>query len=303
MSLKKTVKKVSSFVFDKKTRFNKMARMGFYNNMEDSKYLKKKYLIMTGKELALENPKTFNEKMQWLKIHDRKDIYTVMADKFEAKEYMAKIIGEKYIIPTLGVYENFDEIDFDKLPLKCTHDSGGLIVCEDKDKLDKAAARKKINKALKRNYYYSGREWPYKDVKPRIISEELMANENGSELVEYNFFCFNGEPRIVMTCHGDKRIKRYNDYYDIKFKKLPFGCCYGHTDLIEKKPKQFAEMMKISKKLSKDIPVLRVDFYLVNDEVKMGELTFFHWSGFGEFSPAKWDRILGDMVDLRRGSK
>ena len=275
--------------------------------MPSKQYLKLKYFIRFKKRLDLKNPKTFNEKMQWLKLYDHKDIYTKMVDKYEAKKIIADTVGKKYIIPTLGVYDHFKDIDFTKLPkqfvIKCTHDSGGLVIVKNKNSFDKRSAEKKINKSLKNNYYYHSREWPYKNVKPRIIIEELMVNKNGDELVEYNFFCFNGVPKLVMTCHGDKRIKRYNNFYDINFNKLYFSCGYDYTDEIEKKPKQYEKMLEISGKISKDIPMLRVDFYLVDGKIKLGELTFFHWGGICDFDPKEWDRKLGDMLDLESVKK
>ena len=165
------------------------------NWIPDSIVLKCIYRSELNKKLNLNNPKTFNEKLQWLKLYDRKDIYTTMVDKYEAKKYVAGIIGEEYIIPTIGIYNSFDEIDFDKLPkrfvMKCTHDSGGIIICKDKSNFNKVLAKKKIEKSLKKNYYYGGREWPYKNVKPRIIIEEYMEDKKHHELRDYKIFCFN----------------------------------------------------------------------------------------------------------------
>mgnify|MGYP000927822232 CR=1 FL=1 len=200
MNIKAVVSKVENHIYWKKIEW------GFYDKMDDESFLKMAYKRKFGKELDLKNPVTFNEKLQWLKLHDRKPEYTTMVDKYEAKAYIAQKIGEEYVVPTLGVWEKFDDIDFTKLPnafvLKCTHDSGGLVICKDKSKLDREKARKKINKSLHSNYFGGGREWPYKNVKPRIIAEPLLkddATKVGEQecLTDYKFFCFGGIPKIV----------------------------------------------------------------------------------------------------------
>lgn len=268
----------------------------------DKEYLKIRYKEQTGKKLNINNPVLYNEKLQWLKLYDRKPIYTDMVDKYEAKSFIKKTVGDRYVIKTIGIYDKFDDINFDSLPkkfvMKCTHNSGGVIICSDKSELDIDATRESINEFLKVNHYLRGREWPYKNVKPRIIIEELLENNDGSETIEYNFFCFDGKPKIVMTCHGDKRIKRYNDFYDIDFHKINLKCNYDNSDIIDKKPHNYDEMLKISRKLSQNIPHLRVDLYLCNNKIYVGELTFFHWSGFGKFTPGEWDKKLGDMIKL-----
>lgn len=179
---------------------------GLYDGMDDETFLKMAYKRKFGKELDLNNPVTFNEKLQWLKLNDRKPEYTEMVDKFMAKKYVASIIGQEHIIPTLGVWSRFDDIDFDKLPtqfvLKCTHDSGGLVVCKDKSNLNKKAAKKKIEKSMKTNYYKGGREWPYKNVKPQIIAEEYMEDISGNGLTDYKFYCFNGVPKYLYVSNG-----------------------------------------------------------------------------------------------------
>lgn len=179
---------------------------GFYDGMDDETFLKMAYKRKFGKELDLNNPVTFNEKLQWLKLNDQKPEYTEMVDKFLAKKYVASIIGQEHIIPTLGVWSHFDDIDFDELPtqfvLKCTHDSGGLVVCKDKNNLNKKAAKKKIENSMKTNYYKGGREWPYKNVKPQIIAEEYMEDISGNGLTDYKFYCFNGDPKYLYVSNG-----------------------------------------------------------------------------------------------------
>lgn len=279
-----------------------LGRRGFFNWMSDSTYIRMLYYARFHKKIDLDNPKSFNEKIQWLKLHDRKSIYTTMVDKDKAKEYLSKIIGEEYIISTLGIFDKFSDINFDALPnefvIKCTHDSGSFVIVHDKNNFDKKRAEKIINKGLKHNGFNYAREWPYKNVKPRIIIEELLKNRNNEELVEYNVFCFNGIPKMVMTCFGDKKNQRYNNYYDISFKKLYFKCGYDYTYEIERKPKSYDKMIQLSKEISKNIPLLRVDFYIVDDKIKIGELTLYHFAGFGPYDPYDWDNKIGEWLDL-----
>lgn len=270
--------------------------------LKDKTYLKLQYKNRMGKELSLEKPQTFNEKLQWLKLYDRNPEYTKMVDKYEAKKYVAYIIGEEYIIPTLGVYDRFEDINFEILPnqfvIKCTHDSGGLIICKDKTKLGIGEARKKINKSLKKNYYYSGREWPYKNVKHRIIVEKYMKEEN-EELKDYKFFCFNGKVKFFKI-DFDRFINHRANYYDINGKILPFGeeiCPPDFTRDIYL-PKNLKKMINLAERLSKNIKFLRVDFYEINNKIYFGELTFYPAAGFGRFIPDEYDKILGDMLKL-----
>lgn len=272
-------------------------------NLKDSTFLQYRYYYTFNKKLDLNNPKTFNEKLQWLKIYDRKKEYSLMVDKYEAKKYVSEIIGEEYIIPTIGVYNSWKDIDFEKLPsqfvIKCTHDSGGLIIVKDKDKLNIEEARKKINKSLNTNYYYSGREWPYKNVKPRIIIEKYMEDKQTKELRDYKFFCFNGRVECFKI-DFDRQIEHHANYYDkegniLKFGEESFPPCF------EKKlsmPINLNKMISLAEKLSKGFPFLRVDFYEMNGKVYFGELTFYPASGFGKFTDEEWDRKLGDFIDL-----
>lgn len=250
----------------------------------------------------LENPKTYNEKLQWLKLYNRNPEYINMVDKCEAKNYVSSIIGEKYIIPTLGVYNNFDEIDFDSLPnqfvLKCTHDSGGIVICKDKSKVDREKAKEKLQKNMAENIFWRTREWPYKKIEPRIISEKYMSDESG-ELRDYKFFCFNGEVKamFIATERFAKEETKF-DFYDVDFNHLPFVNGHSNSDKEIKKPKNFELMKELACRLSKGIPHVRVDFYEVEGEVYFGELTFFHYSGIVPFEPAEWDEKFGSYIDL-----
>ena len=258
----------------------------FFKWIPDEKYIKIKYKLEMNQKLNLKEPRTFNEKLQWLKLYDRKPEYTKMVDKYEAKKYVADIIGEEYIIPTLGVWDKFEDIDFTKLPnqfvLKPTHASGNVFICKNKDEIDYKKLKKTVQKWLKRNYYLVHREWPYKNVKPRIIAEEYMEDQIG-ELIDYKVYAFNGQCDYVMVCFDRIKGKTKFIYYDRKWNiKKEFskdGIKYGDTIKIEK-PKNLDKMFEFAEILSKNIPFIRVDFYESNGNLYFGELTFYPSAGF-----------------------
>lgn len=275
----------------------------------DERYLKLIYRMKMGKRPDLKNPKTYNEKLQWLKLHDRKPEYTRMVDKYEVKSYVGERIGQEYIIPTFGVWERFDDIDFDSLPdqfvLKCTHDSGGLVICRDKSKLDMEAARAKLEKSLKNNYYQQGREWPYKNVKPRILAEQYMEDAETAELRDYKFFAFDGSVKamFIATERGNAETETKFDFFDREFQHLPFTNGHPNADICPKKPQNLELMLELAEKLSQNIPQVRVDFYEANGKVYFGEITFFHWSGFMPFEPEEWDTVFGNWITLPKIEK
>ena len=281
-----------------------LSNKNFFFWMNDKIYLKMKYKLICKRKLDLENPKTFNEKLQWLKLYDRDPNYTKMVDKYEAKKYASKIIGEEYIIPTLGVYDKFKDIDFDKLPkkfvIKPTHTSGNVFICKDREKIDYKKLEKTIKKWLKRKYYKYHREWPYKNVKPRIIVEKYMATENQKELIDYKFFCFNGEPKFIyvsqgLSDHSTARISFANMNYKMeKFKRKD----YKPFETLPKKPVNFEKMKELAKILSKDIPFLRVDFYEIDQKIYFSELTFYPGGGYIPFDPDEYDSVLGKILEL-----
>lgn len=267
----------------------------------DKLYLKILYKNRIGKKLNLKDPKTYNEKIQWLKLYNRRPEYSRMVDKYEVKKYVAEVLGEDYIIPTLGIWDNFDDIDFKKLPkqfvLKCTHDSGGLVICEDKDKLNIKECKKKINHSLKRKYYKNTREWPYKGVKPRIIAEKYMIDESGCELKDYKFFTFDGVVKLLFVA-TDRNAKEETcfDFFDRDFNHLDFQ--NGHPNSKKKilKPKNFEKMIQLAEKLGEGLPHARIDFYNIDGKIYFGEITFFHWSGLKPFIPEEWDYKLGKYI-------
>lgn len=270
--------------------------------LPDGMYIQIYYFAHFKHFANLRNPQTYNEKLNWLKLHDRNPLYTKLVDKFQVKEYVTPIIGQEHIIPTLGVWDCFGDIDFDKLPdqfvLKCTHDSEGLVIVKDKSTMDRVAAKEKIEAALKQNFYYIGREWPYKDVKPRIIAEEYMEDRVDGELRDYKFFCFNGEPKAMFIASDRASDHVKFDYFDLDFKHLDIKQKYPHADKPLRKPETFDKMVELSRTLSKGFPHVRVDFYEVEGHLYFGELTFYHFSGFMPFEPDKWDYIFGKWLKL-----
>ena len=297
------MKRVGDYFRNPYKIFESLAMRGFFKNMNDKEYLSWLYRARMGRFPDLNHPKSFNEKLQWLKLNDRKPEYTEIVDKYLAKKYVEKRIGEKYIIPTLGVWDEFDQIEFEKLPdqfvLKTTHDSGGVVICKDKANFDKAAAKRKLEKSLKRNYYWAEREWPYKNVKPRIIAENYLSFLNGSDLVEYKVFCFNGKPALFLICKGEGHTdERTNDFYDLEFNHIPVTVTCPNAKEKCQKPDEYEELLELSRKLAKNTYQLRVNLYVINHKIYFGELTFFHDSGCCKFNPPEWDKRFGDMLKL-----
>ena len=270
----------------------------------DTFYVKAHYRLVMGSKLNLKEPITFNEKLQWLKLYDRNPKYIQMVDKIAVKKYVADIIGEEYIIPTLGIWDKFEDIDFNKLPnqfvLKTNHSGGsnGVVICKDKSTLDIEAARKELNKSLRTNYFYKTREWPYKKIKPRILAETYLEDESKSELKDYKFFCFNGEPKIIQV-----DFHRFEDHtrniYDIDWKLLDLKIkIKNNPNFIINKPVQLNKMLEFASLLSKNIPHVRVDFYYANGKIFFGELTFYHGSGTENFIPSNWNYKLGNWIEF-----
>ncbi len=268
----------------------------------DKTFLKLKFRLSLKKKLNLKAPKTYNEKLQWMKLYNRDPSYIKMVDKYEVKKYVAEKLGADCIIPTLGVWDSFDEIDFSSLPdkfvLKCTHDSGGIVICQDKATLDMEKARFKIERSMKRNYFYYGREWPYKNVKPRIIAEQYMVDESGYELKDYKLFCFDGEVKII-EIDFDRFISHKRNLYSPEWDLLDMEIAYPRDSARKfERPENLDEMIKAAEMLSADMPAVRVDFYNINNRIYFGEITFFHESGMGKITPEEWDHKMGSWIKL-----
>lgn len=286
-----------------------MSKHGWLNGLSDKLYLSLMYRAVFSDRIDWDDPKTFSEKLQWLKLNDRQEIFSQMVDKYEAKQYVRQRIGDEYIVPVLGgPWTHPDEINFDALPnqfvLKTTHDCGGVVICRDKHSFDVPSAKKTLLEHLKRNYYLHCREWPYKNVKPRIFAETYLCEQNGSaETRDYKFFTFNGEPKLMYIASGRDYSKKekqivYADFFDMEFNHVDL--CIDHDNAPEcpEKPKNFELMVDFARKLAQGTKHLRVDFYEVNGKLYSGELTFFHCGGFQEFKTKQWDRMLGDWIIL-----
>ena len=278
----------------------KWIRQYIFRIIPDKLYLKIIFRIKIGKKLNLKDPKTFNEKLQWLKLYDRNPKYTMMADKYKVREYVKEKIGEEYLIPILGVYDKFDDIDFNKLPnkfvIKCNHDSGSVIICKDKKKFNQKVAKKKIDRAMKYNYFYVGREWQYKNIERKIIIEEYL-NKLDGDVKDYKFFIFNNHFVYSFVCSNRQEKVKFT-FFDKNGKFIDIKQGGADNDKNVKLPINYEKMIKLSETLAKGTTELRVDFYEVEGKIYFGELTFFDSSGFAKFEPEEWDEKIGSWLKL-----
>lgn len=283
-----------------------LSEHGFFSWMDDERYLKMVYKSLTGENINLREPKTFIEKIQWLKIHDHQKRYVELVDKISVKAYVKELIGEDYIIPTLGVWENAESIQPDSLPskfvLKCNHDSGSVTICHDKETFDFSAARKKLDQCLHKDASRWAREWPYQFVERRIFAETLLENPKcpDADLLDYKVYCFNGEPTYCQVI-SDRTTTEKIDFFDMNWIHQPFIGLNPNVKNSEKtieRPRTLNEMKEISTILSRDIPFSRIDFYDIEGKLLFGEITLYPYAGFGEFKPSEWNRKLGDLIKL-----
>lgn len=273
--------------------------------ISDEVAVKIMYRMRMGKILNLRQPTTFNEKLLWLMLFDRNSEYTNMVDKYEAKKIILEKLGEKgskYIIPTIGIYNSFDEIDLDTLPnrfvLKATHDSGSVFLCKDKATFDFETTGRMLEKSLKKNYYWEFREWPYKNIKPRIICEEMLETEDNEAPKDYKIFCMDGIPEFFFIVHDRGKGTKF-DFLDMDWRKMPVAQHYPNSNYVLNKPEKWDEIIECAKKLSRGIPHVRIDFFIDKfGNPYVGELTFTHFSGLVPFEPAQYDYIFGDMITL-----
>lgn len=283
---------------------NSLSFRGYLKWLPDELFLKIIFRLKLGYPLNLKDPKTFNEKLQWLKLYNRNPLYSQLVDKYEVRSFVADKIGKEHLIPLLGVWNRFDEIDFSKLPnafvLKCTHDSGNVIICRDKSKFDKAAAKKKIEQSLQKNYYWPLREWPYKNVKPRLIAEKYLEDEPSNSLNDYKIFCFNGSAKVWLLISGRSSGDIRGDYYDFDGNRLPFKQEYPNSDSVRSMTPEIKQMKVLAEKLTQGMKHCRADFYLVDGRIYFGELTFFDSSGLDRYEPAEWDLKFGNLLDLEK---
>ena len=298
------ITKISNFLKNPKARIIRVLNT-HASWFSDKSFIKLKYRLEMGKRLNLKNPKSFNEKIQWLKLYNHKPVYTVMVDKYLAKEYVANLIGEQYIIPTIGMWQTPDDIDIASLPnqfvLKTTHGAGnsGVIICKDKNDFDFDNAKSKLWKSLNTNTYLYTREWPYKEIKPCIIAEKYLEDIKTKELRDYKLFCFDGVVKALFVATARQINKEpYFDFYDTEFHHLNIRQGHSNANFPPEKPECFEEMKKLASILSKGIPQVRVDFYEVNGKVYFGEMTFYHFSGMVPFEPNEIDVKWGSWIKL-----
>lgn len=264
--------------------------------LPDDLYLKIVYRLRVHKKLHLDNPTTFTEKIQRMKLEDHNPLYPVIADKYAVRKFVADRIGEEYLIPLYGVYSSENEIPFEKLPneyvLKATHDSGGMVVVPDKNQVDIKKVKKKLRKCLKRNFYWKGREWCYKDIKPGIICEELLRDPVKKDLYDYKIYCFHGKPKMVLIA-SERGTKTKYDFFDTEFHPLDLRLSGPNSDTPKEKPKNYEKMLELAEKLSDGFQQVRVDFYNIEGRIYFGEMTLYDSSGLDPFDPDEWDTIVG----------
>lgn len=275
--------------------------------VSDEFYLKRFFKAHQGYKLNLDNPKTYNEKLQWLKLHDRKDIYTILSDKYLVRNYVKEKIGEQYLLPLLGVWENTGEIDFNNLPeqfvLKCNHDSGSVAICKDKNSFCAKKELKKLSKAVKKNYYWKSREYNYYHIERKIIAEKYIADEGTEELTDYKLFCFNG--KVCFTQIDTGRFSNHiRNFYDEnwKFINVSYGCKNDPNNIMPV-PECYEEMKRLAEILSEGMPHVRVDFYYTNGHIYFGELTFHHGGGVMMIEPKEYDFKWGNLIDIEQIKK
>lgn len=290
-------------LFNRNIRGKVMYALSF---LPDKLYLQLFYFATTRRFINFKNPKGFNEKIQWLKVNDRRPEYSKLVDKLAVRDHIAEVLGEEYLFPLFGKWESFEDIDFDSLPnqfvMKCNHDSGSTKVIKDKSVLtqeDFDEMNEFYSKRLKRDFYYAGREYPYKGIKPYIIAEQLMVDETAHEksIEDYKFFCFNGEPKVMFVA-TDRATDCKFDFFDMDFNHLDLVNIHPNADKPIKKPELFDEMKELATKLSKGMRHVRIDLYELNGRIYFGEYTFFHGGGFQLCHPEKWERQLGDWIDI-----
>lgn len=288
----------------------------FFTWLPDKVYVKLLFRLKMGRRLHLKTPLYFSEKIQWLKLYDRKPEYTQMVDKYAVKEYVAKIIGDEYVIPTLGVWDKIEDIEWEKLPekfvLKTTQGGGstGVVICKDKLTFDCHRAVTKLKESLKQDIYRSLKEWPYKNVHRRIIAEQYIEPAiNLGDLSDYKWYCFGGEPKFCQVIQ-DRSSKETIDFFDVNWNHQEFvglnpvyGTRFNYAEQTPAKPDQLGTQIEIARKLSQGIPFSRIDLYETNGKVYFGEITFFPMSGMGVFYPIKWNNVLGDLIQLPEKSK
>ncbi len=278
----------------------------YLKSLNDEKFLVLMYQIFFGKKLDLENPSTFTEKIQWIKIHDRNPEYSKLVDKFSVREYVKEKIGNQYLPTLYGIYDSISQIDTNQLPdefvLKTTHDSGGLFICKDKKNTNIEQNMHMLEQRLQYQHYYLFREFHYKNIVPRLICEEFLKDELYIELPDYKLFCFNSKVRLIQV-DIDRFSEHKRNFYDINWNFLEVICTFPNFKNNLEKPEALMEMISCAEKLAENILFCRVDFYLVNNKIYFGEMTFYPGGGFEKFSSGQFDKLLGDMLEVKELDK
>lgn len=298
------IRRLGAFLQNPCKIFVALTHRGWFERMDDELYLRLLYRGVMGRKLHLNPPKTYNEKVQWLKLHDKNPIYPKICDKIAVREIVRERIGESYFTPILGVWDDPDDIDFTALPeqfvLKCTHDSGGVILCPNKAELDEQAARESLKTWLKRDYSIAGREWPYRFVPRRVLAEAFLPGTNGARPDDYKFYCFDGKPRVLLVCTN--RVKAHADYLYFDMERKPFrineiskNLPEGYTLL---RPPHYDEMVSLASRLSAGFPHVRVDLFDTPEGIRFGEITLYDQSGLNDDYYYESDLEMGAMMDL-----
>lgn len=292
--------KIKRYIKDPLWAFGSDVIHKYPNILSDKLYIETLWRMIMGYKLDLKNPKTYNEKLQWLKLYDHNPLYTTLVDKLRVKDYVKNKLGNDFIVPTLCVYKSVDDIDIEKLPerfvLKCNHDSGSVYICKDKSKFDINEVKAKIKKHLSHNFYWDAREWAYKKVKPYAFAECYLEDDNLDDLVTYKFLCFNSEPKLVYSTIKTDDI--WENYYDLDFNILPIHRKWSNSKVQLMKPSRFDDMIKVARNLSEGIPHVRIDLYEVKGQIYLSEFTFYDWGGLIDFTDNKWNLQLGEWINL-----
>lgn len=296
--------RIIRYITDANYRFCINNYLGFYKKVPDDKFVQLMFRSKMGYEMSLDTPITFNEKIQWMKIYDRNPVYSIMADKIRAKQFVSSILGEDLIIPTLATWDRAEDIDFDSLPnqfvIKCNHNSGlGMAIVKDKNTIDKDKIVLKAKKGLEQDYYLYGREWAYRDIPRKVFAEKYMIDDKVGELRDYKFFCFNGVCKFFKI-DFDRFTEHRANYYDRDKQLMTLGevVCPPNPEKRIQIPDTINQMIEYAEKLAKNCPFVRVDFYDVNNHIYFGELTFYPSSGCGPFTEPGWDEKLGEWLEL-----
>lgn len=303
---KKFINNIIKFIANPRARFLFLNFHGFYNFLSDEKHIRKQYSILLGQQLNLNNPQSFNEKTQWLKLYDRNTLYTNLVDKFLVRNFVQDVLGEEYLIPLIGTWNSAEEINFEELPdsfvLKCNHNSGfGMCICKNKKQLDVGSVKKQLEQGMRQNYYLQGREWPYKNVERKIIAEKYMVDESGIELKDYKIFTFSGRAKYIQVDY-DRFTDHHRNFYTLKWEYVPFTTCYPTNSKHKiEKPYNLDRLIRAAEQLAHaagDPKFVRVDMYVIGKRIYFGEMTFYHGSGYEKFMPKEYDNYLGQFIEI-----